>query len=141
MAGFVRNTGCILADTMGLGKTLQVIAMLHLFIKQWSHQQTTSLSQSPTSTQSQTRFPKLLLIAPATVLRHWVTSGSNSSAAFEVRTVTRKLREFSRKMITLFVEAAIYATIIYNNTPLKKLNYQTPNYVAMGFSIKLNTLL
>jgi SNF2 family DNA or RNA helicase len=57
--------GCILADVMGLGKTLTAVAALHLFVAKWH-----SISLSGKE-KSASRLPRILIVAPNTVLPHW----------------------------------------------------------------------
>lgn len=50
-------TGCILADAMGLGKTLQVLVALHIFAR--------------IQVAAGHPRPRFLLVCPTTVLKHW----------------------------------------------------------------------
>ena len=54
--------GCILADAMGLGKTLQVLCALHLFVDRWMRDRG----------RSATERPRVLIVCPATVVSVWV---------------------------------------------------------------------
>lgn len=65
----VPAVGCILAHSMGLGKTCQVIVFLHLLAREFDHLHRTA--------------PKVVVVAPKSVLASWATEFRKWSAFFE----------------------------------------------------------
>uniref|UniRef100_A0A7S2RAY1 Helicase ATP-binding domain-containing protein n=1 Tax=Mucochytrium quahogii TaxID=96639 RepID=A0A7S2RAY1_9STRA len=54
----IDGQGCVLADYMGLGKTLQNISLMHTFLTQFQH-------------DDSARKPTILVIAPTSVILNW----------------------------------------------------------------------
>jgi SNF2 family DNA or RNA helicase len=67
----VNDAGCILADTMGLGKTIQSIAVIDCFMRLPKWRQGEGRPKSYETNYTRAPLPRVLVAVPKSLLQNW----------------------------------------------------------------------
>ncbi|KXX74325.1 Protein CHROMATIN REMODELING 20 [Madurella mycetomatis] len=130
--------GCLLAHTMGLGKTMQVIALLVVIAEASASPDESVRSQIPESL----RQSKTLILCPPGLVDNWsdeISTWAPDGALGPVRRVDTTLakdgrlasmREWASGGGVLIIGYALFTQLVQSDEEIAKLLWETPNIVV-----------